>query len=184
VLKCLADRFGLTSDDARAEDNWALRFAAYNGHVDALKCLADLFGLTAADARAMDNEALRMAVHYGRVDAVEYLVDRVGLTAEDARGALKRLESSDERTTAVSFLVSRFPRTALDIWHPRIPWPLPRLASDIQHTLSALGIWDKQAGAAKYFNALVSEYLYGVNPLHATGTEHVLINSDGPLALD
>ena len=61
VLKFLHNTFGLTADDARADDNYALRLAAENGHLEELSCLHDTFGLTDVDARAGDNYALRLS---------------------------------------------------------------------------------------------------------------------------
>ena len=54
VLKWLHDTFGLTAEDAIADDNRVLRWVARNGHLEVLKW----FGLTAEDARADDNYAL------------------------------------------------------------------------------------------------------------------------------
>ena len=61
VLRFLKNEFGLTADDARANDNEALRMAAANGHIDILRFLKKEFGLTADDAGADNNYALRLA---------------------------------------------------------------------------------------------------------------------------
>ena len=50
LLKSLKDDFRLTADDARAHDNFALKWAAENGHVEVLRFLKDDFGLTLDDA--------------------------------------------------------------------------------------------------------------------------------------
>ena len=84
VLKFLVDRFELTADDARDDNNAALGGAASNGHLDVLKLLVDRFELTADDARA-DNNAMLRAASNGHLDVLKFLVDRFELTADDAR---------------------------------------------------------------------------------------------------
>jgi ankyrin repeat protein len=60
-------------EDARANDNQALRFACRNGHVSVVRVLVEL-GLTADDARVHDNDALRYACCNGHVSVVRVLV--------------------------------------------------------------------------------------------------------------
>ena len=74
------DEFGLTANDARTEDNDALKMAAYNGHVEVLRFLKNEFGLTAEDARTNNNEALRNAYRNGHIKVVEFFEQEWGLT--------------------------------------------------------------------------------------------------------
>lgn len=41
--------YGLTAEDARAEDNEALKSSATNGHLDVVQYLCEDFGLTTDD---------------------------------------------------------------------------------------------------------------------------------------
>ena len=75
VLRFLKDEWELTADDARSKDNYALRWAAKNGHVEILRFLKDVFGLTADDTRDRDNHALILAAENGHVDVLKVLVD-------------------------------------------------------------------------------------------------------------
>jgi len=52
----LADKFGLTAEDARSFDDIAIRHAWKRGDVSLVRWLVDRFGLTAEDAAA-DAEA-------------------------------------------------------------------------------------------------------------------------------
>lgn len=67
VLIELRTNWGLTSEDARAEDNYALRWASASGHVAVLVELRTNWGLTGEDARAKGNWALRWAAQNGHV---------------------------------------------------------------------------------------------------------------------
>lgn len=81
----LLETFELTSSDARADDNLALRSCAYCGHVAVLRCLKADFGLTALDARTMRNLPLKLAASNGQVEALRCLKNEFGLTGADAR---------------------------------------------------------------------------------------------------
>ena len=60
MAQWLTEQFGLTADDARADNNYALQGACGNGRLEVAQWLTERFGLTAADARAdNDNLALR-----------------------------------------------------------------------------------------------------------------------------
>lgn len=85
VLRYLREEMGLTTDDARANTNFALRLASPRGHVKVLKYLFDGFRLTTEDARADNNFALRLAARNGHSAIVKCLVTKFGLTAKDAR---------------------------------------------------------------------------------------------------
>ena len=80
---------GKVAADARANDNFALRWASDNGHLAVVKYLYVGFGLTIADARANDNYALVLACRYGHLEVVKYLHDIFGLAAADARAAIE-----------------------------------------------------------------------------------------------
>jgi hypothetical protein len=74
---------GLTIDDARAQNNFALRWACRCGHLAVVDRLLEL-GLTLEDARAHDNYALCEACTKGHLEVVERLLS-LGLTPTDAR---------------------------------------------------------------------------------------------------
>lgn len=77
--------WGLTGEDARSRNNYALRFAAMKGHVAVLVELRVGWGLTAQDARAHNNSALQLAAAKGQVGILIELRTNWGLTREDAR---------------------------------------------------------------------------------------------------
>ena len=52
-------------EDARARNNYALRKAAKNGHLDCLRYLREGYGLTVEDARTDGYDALHMAERDG-----------------------------------------------------------------------------------------------------------------------
>jgi len=58
-LKWLKVTFVLNDADARANDNFSLRAAAENGHLEVLKWLVETFGLTSDDVRADYNYAFK-----------------------------------------------------------------------------------------------------------------------------
>jgi len=59
--------------DVRAQDNYALRFAASEGHTHVVKLLCGLAHSVGVDAAARNNEALRLAACHGHVSVVELL---------------------------------------------------------------------------------------------------------------
>lgn len=79
--------FELTTEDARADDNFALHHACVGGHLGVAKWLHVTFGLTADDSRADRNFALRSACEYGYLEVAMWLHETFGLTAEDARAS-------------------------------------------------------------------------------------------------
>lgn len=85
LLKENIRRFGLTAEDIRSNNNFALRQAARNGHVNILRFLKDEFGLTAEDARDDNNDAIELASQNGHVDVLRFLKEEFGLTVKDAR---------------------------------------------------------------------------------------------------
>ena len=79
--------FLLGTDDARSDDNLALRLAARNGHVAVLDRLAaPPYLLGTEDARSGNNYALRWAAFYGHVAVLDRLAaPPYSLGTEDAR---------------------------------------------------------------------------------------------------
>lgn len=85
TARWLAKRFGLTADDAREDDNWALRRSCANGHLATARWLAETFGLGASDAAAADNDAFRDACGAGHLATAQWLVGAFGLGEAGAR---------------------------------------------------------------------------------------------------
>jgi hypothetical protein len=108
---------GLTSDDARAYNNEALRVACKHGHLEVAQWLTDRFQLTADDARAYNNEALRVACKHGYLEVAQWLTDWFQLTTADARaddnGAL-RWSCGNGHLEVAQWLTDRFQLTADD----------------------------------------------------------------------
>ncbi|NBO42145.1 MAG: ankyrin repeat domain-containing protein [Betaproteobacteria bacterium] len=79
---------GITAEDCRYNNNYALQWAARAGHMDVLEWLNErIGGVTAEDCRSYNNCALRWAASYGRVAALDWLHQHIpgGVTAEDCR---------------------------------------------------------------------------------------------------
>jgi hypothetical protein len=85
MCKWLTKRFGLTAEDARADNSGALRDAAIHGHLAVCKWLVRRFRLTAVDARRLHNRAFCVAAGGGHLAVCQWLVRRFKLTADDAR---------------------------------------------------------------------------------------------------
>jgi ankyrin repeat protein len=77
--------FGLTSTDARASENSALRLSCANGRLEFAQWLHATFELTPADARTSNNFALSQACANGHLEVARWLHHTFGLTADDAR---------------------------------------------------------------------------------------------------
>lgn len=117
VAQWLTDRFGLTAEDARANDNYTLCSTCENGHLAVAQWLAVRFGLTAEDARATDNAALQAACENGHLAIAQWLVGRFEFTAEDARdddNQALRFACSNGHLTVAQWLADRFELTAED----------------------------------------------------------------------
>lgn len=85
VAQWLADRFGLTAEDAKYNNNYAFRGACMNGHLAVAQWLVERFHLTAEDAKSGNNEAFRGACRNGHLAVAQWLAKCFSLTAEDAR---------------------------------------------------------------------------------------------------
>ena len=72
VAKWLYATFNLTAEDARSEDNYALRYSCIWGHLDVAKWLHTTFNLTAEDARSDNNSALRYSCSNGHLDVAKW----------------------------------------------------------------------------------------------------------------
>lgn len=72
------EHFGITREDAVAQDNLMFRSACKHGDLDAAKWLHSTFMLTADDARACDYAALRAARIHNRVGVANWLVNNFG----------------------------------------------------------------------------------------------------------
>ena len=70
-------------EDVRFLDNWALRYACDNGHLNVVTYLHREIGLTVDDLRSDDNYALYTACKYDHLDIVEYLQDNFELEEKE-----------------------------------------------------------------------------------------------------
>jgi hypothetical protein len=75
---------GLTAEDIREANNYALYKACANGHLELAKWLADKYELTTQDVRVCHNDMLRQACENGHLLVALWLVVDFGLTAADA----------------------------------------------------------------------------------------------------
>lgn len=73
VLAHLKDVWHLTTSDARAGNNEALRLVGIYGHVQTLVFLREQWHLTLDDARAHNNSLLRRSADRGHVEVLRYL---------------------------------------------------------------------------------------------------------------
>jgi hypothetical protein len=73
VAMWLVEAFDLTADDARMQDNYALRRACINGHLPTASWLADRFSLTVDDVRCV---TMLIANRFGHLDVVSWLSSR------------------------------------------------------------------------------------------------------------
>jgi hypothetical protein len=85
VVQYLCEKFQLTIQDVRSDDNRALRWAADNGHLPVVKYLCKQFQLTIQDVRSWNNDALGGAAENGHLPVVQYLCETYSLTIEDVR---------------------------------------------------------------------------------------------------
>ena len=71
IAEWLVDHFGLTAEDARAEDNDALCHCVAGGHTKTAKWFVDHFNLAAEDARCDDNLILRLCAENGHTETTK-----------------------------------------------------------------------------------------------------------------
>ena len=69
--KYLKDEWELTADDARANENYALKLAAYNGHVEALKVLIEYYEIPLT--QEIHDELISKAFKEGHLEVIDYL---------------------------------------------------------------------------------------------------------------
>lgn len=126
TVKWLTERFEMTAEIARAEDNLILRSAHDACSLTALKWVADHFELTAEDARANDNEALEQAcaAHTPKgLKVAQWLVNRFNLTTEDllsnAGNILISACKGSHSQKVVQWAVEKFDLAAENIYQPR-----------------------------------------------------------------
>jgi len=72
-------------ENMRSNDNYALKTACKQGHLEIVAFLVENFQLTIDDARSDNNYALRNACFFGHFEIVKLLVDHFGLTVDDIR---------------------------------------------------------------------------------------------------
>src|SRR6056297_2805683 len=75
----------LTIEDIRSQDNWTLKYASENGHIEVVKYLCKTYGLTIQDIQSDDNKALQLASKNGHLEVVKYFCETLKLTIEDIR---------------------------------------------------------------------------------------------------
>ncbi len=85
VLKFVFHEVGLSADDFRAMDNFALRKAFRDDRLDILEFFHETVHLDISDFRAKDNAGLRAAAANGSVDVLKFLLKNVQLTKDDFR---------------------------------------------------------------------------------------------------
>ena len=85
--------------DIHAEDDYALRYAAYNGHLDVVKYLVK----NGADIHAGDDYVLRWAASNGHLDIVKYLVKN-GANIHAGDGCALRWASTNGHLNVVKYL--------------------------------------------------------------------------------
>lgn len=86
VVNWLCDvRWNLELSDVRADDNFALRYAALNGHCDVIQFLLERFPFTRADVLTDSLFAVRIACQKGFENVARLLVSHFRLGPEDLR---------------------------------------------------------------------------------------------------
>ena len=88
--------------DIHADDESALRRAAYNGHLAVVKYLVS----EGADIHAVNDYALQWAAYYGHLDVVKYLVSE-GADIHAVNDFALRLAAGKGHLTIVKYLVSK-----------------------------------------------------------------------------
>ena len=91
--------------DFQVGDNHAVRFASRNGHLEVVKYLVE----NGADFRADDNYSIRCASLCGRLEVVKYLVEKgepENLISNDARDYIRQCKILWSRRNHLDFSVS------------------------------------------------------------------------------
>lgn len=107
----------MTSDDARASNNYALLVACESGHLIAVQWLTEHFGLTPEDARTYNCLILRSTCGKGHLEVVQWLIEHFGLMPEDVRIAdinALRMACRYGHLNVAQWLVDKFGLTAED----------------------------------------------------------------------
>ena len=93
IAKWIHNKFNITEEEVKAENNWAFRFACMYGHLDVAKWLHKTFHVTDQEARMVNNFAFKWACwrkHYRVIRWMKETFD-LELTPEDiviVRGCL------------------------------------------------------------------------------------------------
>jgi hypothetical protein len=124
----------LSLEDIKYYDNWALRWAAANGHLRVVQYLCEKFQLTIRDVRSWNNGALWNAAGYGHLPVVQYLCEKFQLTIRDVRSwnnwALRQA-AMNGHLPVVQYLCEKFQLTIQDV-RTRDNWAL-RVAAGNGH---------------------------------------------------
>lgn len=108
----LADDFGLSADDARANGNAALHAACWNGHLGLARWLVTSFRLDMVDARACDDGALRAACTNGHLAVAIWLADYFRLPrSAGRRAAAAAAAATGGHLSVIAWLADRFDLT-------------------------------------------------------------------------
>ena len=111
IARFLAEKFALTLEDARSDENAPLRGAACGGHFAVVQWLCSAFALTGVDVRSRGNYAFRFACAGGYLDVAIFLADAYAMTNADASAggdfALREAGVNGHKTV-VEFLRGRF----------------------------------------------------------------------------
>lgn len=84
AIAFLHEQLGLTSEQARSRNNFAVRMSAFHRRINIIQYLLDKLKLGPNDLRSNNNYALRMACDNGDVDMVRLLMAS-GLEGKDLR---------------------------------------------------------------------------------------------------
>jgi hypothetical protein len=77
----LVGTFGLTAEDASAENHYAFRWACRNGHLSAAKALAERFALDEISTKNRNIQAMEWAHRFGREDVTQWLAEQISTPA-------------------------------------------------------------------------------------------------------
>jgi hypothetical protein len=108
----------LSLEDVRKWNNWALRWAAGDGHLPVVQNLCEKFQLTIQDVRSNHNEALREAAFYGHLPVVQYLCEKFQLTIQDVlsyKNEALRWAALNGHLPIVQYLCEKFQLTLEDV---------------------------------------------------------------------